>query len=140
MNSICSNGLSMETDKTPQMLEGCILGFLSQSNLRKSRAAKVVRLYVFYYWLVVYLPLLSAIMIICNSTELLQNIVIPGLIVEDIVWKDLAMVKDIRVLNTVCSLSIGCLVMSWILDIVCQIIKEDGGVYHVAWREIICNS
>ena len=61
-----------------------------------------------------------------------DNVVIPGYISGDVVWKDLALVQNITILNTVGCVASGCLLVSWILDILCQIASDNGGVYHAA--------
>ena len=46
------------------------------------------------------------------------------------------LVQDITTLNKVCGVATGCLLLSWILDILCQNVSDNGGVYHNAWREV----
>ena len=101
-----------------------------QTNLSDTRTAKIVRKVVFYSSLIFYCSIVITILIICNVNP--DNVVIPGYISGDVVWKDLALVQNITILNTVGCVASGCLLVSWILDILCQIASDNGGVYHAA--------
>ena len=74
------------------------------------------------------------IMIICNVNPD-NNVVINGL-GGYIRWKELKLVQDVTTLNIVCGVATGCLLVSWILDILCQNVSDNGGVYHAAWRDV----
>ena len=124
-----------EEDKVQQLGEALILGFLTQTNLSDTRAAKIARMILFYFTLILYCGIVMTIMIICNVNPD-NNVVIDGLPAGDVIWKDLALVQNITKLNTVCGVTLTCFLSSWILDILCQCVADRGGVYHSAWREV----
>ena len=65
-----------------------------------------------------------------------DNVVIDDGLGHDVV-RDLALVQNIITLNIVCGVAMGCLLVSWILDILCQNESDNGGDYHSAWKEIL---
>ena len=118
----------MDRNKWRQVLEAGVLGFITQTNLGNNQPAKIVRIVVFYFSLIVYCSIVLTINIICNLNP--DTIVIRGEQYGDLIWKDLSLVQNITILNIVCGLAIGCLILSWILDILCQFLADEGGVYH----------
>ena len=141
------NSLHKEKDKGQQLFEAMFLGFLTQTNLSDTRTAKIVRMVVFYTSLILYCGIVMTIMYIFNvnpnyivvlsgiiESDINGNVVIPGIpgIHGDIIWKNLALVQNITILNTVCGVTLSCFGFSWILDIVCQCVTDRGGVYHAA--------
>ena len=137
--------LNKEEDFNQQLLEAIFLGFISQSNLNRSRSAKVVRLVLFYFTLTYYSILMMTIMVICNVNPnfiSIDNFIAIAMLrlwqdfgIRGIIWKDLILVQHLPLLNTVCGTAIGCLVISCMLDVLYQNISDDGGVYHAPWRE-----
>ena len=127
-------GLYKEQDKWQQLSEAVFLGFLTQTNLSETKAAKIFRMFVFYFSLIFYSGTVMTIMIICNTKPL--NVVIPSYNGGHIIWKDLALVQHVTILNTICGLTLSFFVLSWFMDIVCQRFADIGGVYHSAWRQV----
>ena len=119
----------MDKNKWQQVLEAGVLGFITQTNLSNSRPARIVRMIVFYFSLIVYCSIVMTINIICNLDP--DNVVIDGSMYGfNGMWKDLILVQNITIFNTICGLAIGCFLLSWILDIICQIVSDEGGVFH----------
>lgn len=101
-----------------------------------SRSAKVFRIMVFYTSLILYCSIMLTIMVICNVNPV-NDVVVDGATVN-IIWKELFLVQNISMLNAVCGTSMGCLLVSWMLDILCQNVSKKNGVYHGAWRDLCC--
>ena len=134
----CLYGLIEENDWWNQVLDACILGFINQSNMNGSRCAKIVRIIVFYSSLILYLVFMLFICVICNFN--LYNIVVGNGIYGDVIWYELAIVQKISILNAVCGLTTGCLISSWLLDILCQFISVNSCVYHAGLsKEAVCS-
>ena len=117
-------GLRQERDCNQQRLEAILLGVLSQSNMTNTRCAKMNRMFVFYFSLIFNLIIVLTTMGICNTNP-------------EIYHSNNLFVQNIVMLNIVCSLAVGCLLLSWILDILCQNVSDYGGVFHSLWREIM---
>ena len=101
-----------------------------------SRSAKVFRMMVFYTSLILYCSIVLTIMVICNVNPD-NDVVVDGATVN-IIWKELFLVQNISMLNAVCGTAICCLLVSWMLDILCQNVSKNIGVYHGAWRDLCC--
>ena len=130
----CLVGLGKEKDERQQWLEATWLSFLTQTNLRDTRTDKIVRMVLCYTSLIFYCGMVMTIVIICNVNP--DNVVIDDGLGHDVV-RDLALVQNIITLNIVCGVAMGCLLVSWILDILCQNESDNGGDYHSAWKEIL---
>ena len=107
--------LRQEKDFYQQRLEGILLGFVNQSNLTNSRSAKMNRMFVFYFSFIFNVIYVSTNVGIANAKDTTDNVI----------------------LNICSSLGLGFLLISWILDIICQNISDYGGVYHSSWREFM---
>ena len=92
--------------------------------MTNTRCAKMNRMFVFYFSLNFNLIIVLTTMGICNTNP-------------EIYHSNNLFEQNIVMLNIVCSLAVGCLLLSWILDILCQNVSDYGGVFHSLWREIM---
>ena len=93
-----------ENDVWKQLGEATFLGFLTQTNLNDTGPAKICRIIVYYYTLIFYTSIVMVIVIICNIIP--EDVVLNVYRLENVDWKNLALVKDITTLHIVCGVDI----------------------------------
>ena len=117
----------------PSILEAFFLSLITQPNLENNKEGKMYRQLVFYWTFMLYSVFIAIIAVICNINPTLVTIPMFGF-KDNVIWSELELVKNITVMNGVCATAVGCLLVSWILDLLCQMKTSNGGVYHAGWR------